>query len=198
MAPRRSEASVRRRWAAVLALCLGVMMAFVNITATVSALAAIQTDLHTSPSQLVWISSAYSLLVVSVVMSAGTLGDLAGRRLVFTIGALVFAAGSAMAVAAGSTGVLIAAEAIMGLGGAAVLPTSLSIVSHNFTDPQVRTVAISVWAAFSGIGLAVGPVLAGVLLTHFSWHAVFVPNVILGVIVLVATAVPTAVFVRRR
>jgi len=177
--------STAARWAGVLAVCLGVMMAFLNITGTVSALSAIQTDLHASASRLVWISSAYSLLVVSVVMSAGTLGDLFGRRRIFLAGALVFAAGSALAAAAPNTGLLITAEAVMGVGGAAVLPTSLSIVSHTFTDPHERTSAISVWAGFSGIGLAVGPVLAGVLLNHFSWHAVFVSNIVLGVIVLI-------------
>jgi EmrB/QacA subfamily drug resistance transporter len=177
--------SAARRWAGVLSVCLGVMMAFVNITATVSALRAVQTDLHAAPSQLVWISSAYSLLVVSLVMSAGTLGDLVGRRRVFLIGALVFAVGSALAAAAPSTGPLIAAESLMGVGGAALLPTSLSIVSHTFPDPHERTTAISVWAAFSGIGLAVGPVVAGLLLGHFSWHAVFLTNVGLGVVVLV-------------
>src|SRR6201996_2455787 len=153
-----------RRWWSLLVVCLGVMMAFINVTSTISALTAIQDDLHPDPSTLVWITSAYSLVVVSLVMSAGTLADLVGRRRVFIGGAAVFAAASALAFAAPGAGLLIAAQALMGVGGAAVLPSSLSIVSHGFTDPGERTTAISVWAAFSGIGLAAGPLLSGLLL----------------------------------
>ncbi|HVV23534.1 MAG TPA: MFS transporter [Pseudonocardiaceae bacterium] len=168
-------------------VCLGVMMAFVNVSSTISALPAVQTDLHTSPSQLVWVSSAYSLIVVSLVMSAGTLGDLVGRRVVFLGGAAVFAASSALAFSAHSAGLLITAQALMGAGGAAILPASLSIVSHAFTDPHERTGAISVWASCSGLGLAIGPLTAGALLDRFGWHAVFLINVVLGVLTIVLT-----------
>ncbi|HEX6523568.1 MAG TPA: MFS transporter [Streptosporangiaceae bacterium] len=175
----------RRRWWSLLVVCLGVMMAFVNVSSTISALTAIQGDLHPSPSTLVWITSAYSLVVVSLVMSAGTLADLVGRRRVFTGGAAIFAAASLLAFASHSPGMLITAQALMGVGGAAVLPSSLSIVSHSFTDPHERTSAISVWAACSGLGLAVGPLLAGLLLNHFSWHPVYLINVVIGVLAVV-------------
>ncbi len=170
----------RGRWYALLVVCLGVMMAFVNVSSTISALTVIQASLHISPSTLVWVSSAYSLVVVSLVMSAGTLADLAGRRRVFVSGTAVFAAASALAFAAPGAGVLIAAQALMGVGGAAVLPSSLSIVSHTFTDPHERTGAISIWAACSGLGLALGPLLTGLLLNHFSWHATYLINVVVG------------------
>jgi DHA2 family multidrug resistance protein-like MFS transporter len=169
-----------RRWWSLLVVCLGVMMAFINVTSTISALTAIQGDLHPTPSTLVWITSAYSLVVVSLVMSAGTLADLVGRRRVFIGGAAVFAAASALAFTAPGAGLLIAAQALMGAGGAAVLPSSLSIVSHSFTDPRERTTAISVWAACSGVGLAAGPLLSGLLLGHFSWHSVYLINVVVG------------------
>jgi EmrB/QacA subfamily drug resistance transporter len=172
----------RRRWWSLLVVCLGVMMAFVNVSSTISALTSIQASLHPSSSTLVWITSAYSLAVVSVVMSAGTLADLIGRRRVFIGGAAVFAAASVLAFAAPDAGLLITAQALMGVGGAAVLPSSLSIVSHSFTDPHERTSAISTWAACSGLGLAIGPLLAGLLLRHFSWHPVYLVNVVIGVL----------------
>ncbi|MEV4603319.1 MFS transporter [Amycolatopsis sp. NPDC049253] len=177
------------RWWALAVVCLGVMMAFVNVSSMISALPAIQSDLHTSSAQLVWVSSAYTLAVVSLVLTAGTLGDLVGRRAVFLAGVVVFAASSALAFSSGSAGLLITAQALMGVGGAAILPASLSIVSHSFTDPRERTSAISVWASCSGLGLAIGPPVAGILLDHSSWHAVFLTNVVLGVVAIALTPV---------
>ncbi|WP_328395066.1 MFS transporter [Nocardia sp. NBC_00416] len=181
-------ASHGRGW--VLAVvCIGTMMTFVNVSSTVGALATIQADLHSSSSAIVWISSMYSLVVASFVLGSGTLGDLIGRRLVFAGGATVFALGSALAFAAHSASVVIVAQAIMGIGGAMVLPTGLAIVSHTFTDARKRTEAISVWAGTSGLGLAVGPMVAGTLLNHFSWHSVYLINVILGALALVGALV---------
>ncbi|MBY8879712.1 MFS transporter [Actinacidiphila acidipaludis] len=175
----------RRRWIGLLVVCLGVMMALVDVSSTITALGAIQADLHAASSTLVWITSAYSLAVVSLVMTAGTLGDRVGRRLVFLLGAAVFVAGSLLAFFAGSPGSLIAAQAVMGAGGAALLPSSLAIVGATFTDPQERTAAISIWAACSGLGLAIGPMGAGALLEHFSWHAIFLINLGIGALALV-------------
>lgn len=189
-----------RRWWSLLVVCLGVMMAFIDVSSTISALTAIQAGLHPSASTLVWITSAYALVVASLVMSAGTLADLIGRRRVFVGGAAVFAAASALAFAAPNAGLLITAQALMGAGGAAVLPSSLSIVSNSFTDPGERTTAISVWAAFSGIGLAAGPLLSGLLLDHFSWHAVFLINVVVGALafILALLVVPESKHPSRR
>jgi EmrB/QacA subfamily drug resistance transporter len=184
-APARGVAGGRRRWFGLLVVCLGVMMALVDVSSTITALSDIQGDLHVASSTLVWITSAYSLAVVSLVMSAGTLGDLVGRRLVFVLGAAVFVAGSLLAFFATSAGVLITAQAVMGAGGAALLPASLAIVGATFTDLQERTTAISIWAACSGLGLAVGPIGAGALLEHFSWHTIFLINLVIGALALV-------------
>jgi EmrB/QacA subfamily drug resistance transporter len=181
-------------------MCLGTMMAFLNISATLSAITEIQADLHASATTIVWITSAYSLLVASFVLSAGAVGDRLGHRQVFFAGALVFTLGSALAFWSDQAGVLILAQAIMGVGGAIVLPTALATVSHIFTEPHEKTRAIGIWASCSGLGLAIGPVAAGLLLEHYQWQAVYLLNVVLGVIVLVLTrplVIPTGGAARR-
>ncbi|MER5534841.1 MFS transporter [Streptomyces mirabilis] len=187
----RRTAVQRRELLTLVAMCLGVMMTFLLITATISALSAIQDDLHVSPSALIWIPSAYTLVVASLVLSAGTLGNLFGRKRMFCVGVVIMIGGGLLAATAETTTVVIAAQLVSGLGGALILPNSLAILGATFTDPHRRTEVITVWAASSGIGLAIGPLLAGVLLDHSDWHAVFVSNPVLGVITLLV-AVPFA------
>ena len=175
------------RWAGLVVVCLGMMMTFLNITQTVATLAPVQQDLHLTGPDLVWVASIYSMVVASLVLSAGTIGDILGRRVVFTVGTAVLAAGSLVVFfASGSAGV-IAGQAVMGVGGAMILPNSLSIVTHAFTDAHERTTAVSIWAAVSGVGLAIGPLTAGLLLEAFSWHSVFLVNVGLALVVLALT-----------
>ncbi|MFI9169747.1 MFS transporter [Streptomyces lincolnensis] len=170
-----------------MAMCLGVMMTFLLITATISALSAIQADLHVSPSALIWIPSAYTLVVASLVLSAGTLGNLFGRKWMFCVGVVIMIVGGLLAATAGTTSTVVAAQLVSGVGGALILPNSLDVLGATFTDPYRRTEVITAWAASSGIGLAVGPLLAGVLLDHSNWHAVFVSTAVLGVITLLVT-----------
>ncbi|NUP27010.1 MAG: MFS transporter [Nocardia sp.] len=180
-----AEAAPPGRWLVLAVVCIGTMMTFVNVSSTIGGLAMIQSDLHSGSAAAVWISSAYSLVVASLVLGAGTLADLVGRRLVFAAGATVFGLGSAAAFASHSTPALIAAQVVMGVGGAMVLPAGLAIVSHTFADARERTEAISVWAGSSGLGLAVGPLVAGALLNAFSWHSIYMINVVLGALALV-------------
>ncbi len=161
------------------------MMAFVNASSTIGALASIQDDLHVAGSTLLWVTSSFTLALVSLVMPAGTLGELYGRRRLFVGGVVLFACGSLIGFLAGDVGVLIAGQVVMGVGAAAILPCGLAMVSTSFPDPAERTKAISVWASCAGLGLAVGPLVAGLLLTHFSWRSVYLPNLVLGI----ATAV---------
>lgn len=187
-APERTGASLPAHpWLSLISVCLGMSMTFVNITATVSSLASIQTDLHTSTTTLVWVTSAYALAVAGLTLCAGTVGDLIGRRTVFLIGTAVLGAGSLICFFAGDATGVIVGEAVMGVGGAFVLPNSLTVVSASFADPHRRTEAISIWVGFSGVGLAAGPLIAGVLLAHFSWHSVFLVNAAISALVLIVT-----------
>jgi EmrB/QacA subfamily drug resistance transporter len=175
------------RWWGLTVVCLGTMMSFLNITQTVSVLGPVQHDLHTSSAQLVWIASVYSMAVASLVLSSGTLGDLFGRRRIFAVGAAILGAGSLVSFLAGSAGWLIAGQAIAGIGGAMVIPNALAIVTHAFTEPHERSGAVAIWATVSGVGLAVGPLIAGGLIKVASWHSVFLVNVGLAIAVIALT-----------
>jgi EmrB/QacA subfamily drug resistance transporter len=171
----------------LVAMCLGAAMTFLEITASVSGLTAVQADLRVSSANAVWIPSAYTLLVASLVLTGGTLGNRYGRKLVFSIGIVVLALGSIEVATASSFALVLLGQAIAGVGGALILPNSVALLGVAYPDPHRRTEAITIWAASSGIGLAAGPLVAGVLLEHFSWHAVFLANPVLAVIALALT-----------
>jgi MFS family permease len=165
------------------------MMTFLNITLTAATLAALQQDLHVSGAELVWVASIYSMVVASLVLSAGTLGDIIGRRVAFAAGTALLGAGSLTVFLSSGPVTVIAGQAIMGAGGALILPNSLAIVAHAFTDAHERTAAVGIWASVSAVGLAIGPLSAGGLLEVFSWHSVFAINVVLACLVVALTPV---------
>jgi MFS family permease len=162
--PRGAGVGTRHRRAGLIIVCAGVMMTFLNITLTAATLAPLQHDLHVSAAELVWVASIYSMVVASLVLSAGTLGDIIGRRVAFAAGTALLGAGSLTVFLASGPLTVIAGEAIVGAGGALILPNSLAIVAHAFTDAHERTAAVGIWASVSAIGLAIGPLSAGGLL----------------------------------
>jgi MFS family permease len=170
------------RWPALVA-CLGMMAAFLVITASIAILTPMARALHTSSADEVWVASIYSMTVSCLVLTAATVGDVIGRRQVFAAGVFALGLGSLVVALAADTGVVMLGQAVMGIGGAMVLPNSLAIVANLFADPRERTVAVSTWAAVSGLGMAAGPVVGGVLLLWFSWRSVFILTIVIAAFV---------------
>ena len=133
-------------------------------------------DLHASDSQLQWIVDGYTVVFGGLLLTFGSLGDRAGRRGALMVGLLVFGAGSALSAFASSPGQLIGFRCLMGAGGAFIMPATLSILTNVFTDPKERARAIGIWSGTSGLGVAIGPIAGGWLLTHFWWGSIFLVN----------------------
>lgn len=165
-----------RRWWTLMVLCLSLFMVIMGNTVLNVALPKMSEALSASGSQLQWIVDAYSLVFAGLLFTSGSLGDRFGRKGALTTGLLIFGLGSALATTADSAGVVIGCRAIMGLGAALVMPSTLSILTHVF-PPEERAKAIGVWAGVAGAAGAVGPITSGWLLEHFYWGSVFWLNV---------------------
>jgi EmrB/QacA subfamily drug resistance transporter len=189
-----SSVRTRSQWSILAVLCTSVFIIVVDGTIVNVALPTFVRELGATTSQLQWIVDAYVLVFAGLLMAAGSIGDRFGRKGVLMTGLVLFGATSAMASFAGSAGTLIAWRAAMGVGGALIFPATLALLVNVFTVPRERAIAISVWAATSGLAVALGPVTGGLLLRHFSWGSVFLVNVpvILVALGLVAWLVPTS------
>lgn len=183
--------ATRATWAALAVLMLPVLLVSVDNTVLAFALPAISGALEPSGQQLLWIVDIYSLVLAGLLVPMGSLGDRFGRRRLLLLGSAGFAVVSALAAFAPDATTLIAARALMGLFGAVLMPATLSLIRNLFADPTQRRTAIAIWAAaFSG-GAALGPIVGGLLLEHFSWGSVFLlavpvmlPLLILGPILI--------------
>jgi EmrB/QacA subfamily drug resistance transporter len=142
--------------------------------------------LHAGESQLQWVVDGYTLVFAGLLLTAGSLGDRFGRKRALTAGLMVFCGASVWAALSTSAGELTAARAVMGIGGAFIMPATLSILTNSFTDPKERAKAIGIWAAVSGLGIVFGPVAGGWLLDHFWWGSVFLVNVPVTIVAAVA------------
>jgi EmrB/QacA subfamily drug resistance transporter len=162
-------------------LCVSLLIVTLDNTVLNVALPTLVDKLHASSSDLQWTVDAYVLVFAGLLLVSGSLADRVGRKRTFLAGLAVFAACSTWAAFSGSVGSLIAARASMGIGGALIMPSTLAIITNTFTVPHQRQRAISLWAATSGAGIALGPILGGLLLEHFWWGSVFLVNVPIAV-----------------
>jgi EmrB/QacA subfamily drug resistance transporter len=165
-----------RRWLALAVLCVSLLIVTLDNTVLNVVLPTLVRDLHATTSQLQWIVDAYVMVFAGLLLVAGSVADRVGRKRTFLAGLAAFAAGSTWAAFSGSVGMLIAARASMGIGAALIMPSTLSIITDMFRDGAQRQRAIGLWAGTSGVGIALGPIIGGLLLAHFWWGSVFLIN----------------------
>ena len=172
----------RRERLVLLASMAGFAMVLLDTTIVNVALGEIARDLHAGPTTLEWIANAYTLVFAGLLLSTGLAADRIGARTVFVAGLATFAVGSVFATLAPTATTLIAAQAVLGVGAALVLPTSLSLLSQVFDDAGRRIRAVGFWAAGSSVAFAAGPVIGGLLIDQAGWRAIFLVNIPLAVL----------------
>src|SRR5689334_338395 len=174
------------KWWTLIAVCTGVFMLLLDITIVNVALPDIQRDLDASLSDLQWVIDAYALTLAALQLTAGSLADRFGRRLLFSIGIVVFTLGSLLCGLAPGSTFLSLSRAFQGIGGAIMFATGLAILANAYHGRD-RGVAFGVFGAVTGVAVAVGPVIGGALTSGLSWRWIFLVNIPVGIAALIVT-----------
>jgi len=173
-----------RRWAIMPLLALGVALIIVDSTIVNVALPRIVPALHMNIAEAEWVNSAYALVFAALLVAVGAIADRSGRRRIFILGVVVFACASLFAGASTTSGMLIGARVLQGVGGAMILPTSLSLVNSNFRGTD-RAIAFGIWGSVIAGAAALGPLLGGWLTTDWSWRAIFLLNLPVSITIVI-------------
>ncbi|MFF3210973.1 MFS transporter [Streptomyces sp. NPDC002886] len=181
------ELTQRRRLLILTICCMSLLIVSLDNTVLNVALPSMRRDLHASVAGMQWTIDAYTLVLASLLMLAGSTADRIGRRKVFTAGVVLFTAGSVLCSLAPSLGWLIAFRMIQAVGGSMLNPVAMSIITNTFTDPKERARAIGVWGAVVGLSMAAGPLIGGLLVDSVGWRSIFWINLPVGILALVLT-----------
>ncbi|MUN36453.1 MFS transporter [Actinomadura litoris] len=177
-----------RKWGTFAICTLLAIVPNIDLTALNQAIPRLSADLDPSATQILWIADAYGFALAGLLVTMGGVGDRIGHKRLLLIGTAVFAAASAVTAYAPSAELLIAARALLGVAGATLMPSCLSLIRRVFTEPRQRTMAVGVFSGAAGLAVGLGPVVSGALLDHFWWGSVFLINVPLMAVALVAGA----------
>ena len=166
-----------RRWVILGVLCVSLLIIVIDNTILNVAIPSLIRDLDASNSQIQWIIDAYVIVFAGLLLTTGSMSDRFGRKGALQAGLALFALGSIASASVHTADQLIFTRAFMGIGGALIMPSTLSILTNVFRDPKERGRAIAIWAGISGLAVAIGPMTGGFLLEHFSWQSVFWVNI---------------------